>query len=55
VIVQTFAVETSVTVDARLIGLGVAVIALLFRAPFIVVVFSAAAITGLIRWLGWLS
>jgi branched-subunit amino acid transport protein len=35
--------------DARLIGVGVAVIALLFRAPILVVVVLAAAATALAR------
>jgi len=55
VVVQTFAIDTAVTVDARIVGLGVAVFALLLRAPFIVVVFLAAAVTGVIRWLGWMT
>jgi len=55
VVVQTFAIDASVTVDARIVGLGVAVIALLLRAPFIVVVFLAATVTGVIRWLGWMA
>ncbi len=38
-------------VDARLAGLGVAVVALLLRAPFIVVVFVAAATAALLRLL----
>lgn len=39
------------TVDARLAGLLVAVVALLLRAPFIVVVFLAAGIAALLRLL----
>ncbi len=54
VVVQTVAVNNSVSVDARLIGLGAAVIALLFRAPFILVVLLAATSTGIVRWLGWM-
>lgn len=54
VVVQTFAVEAAVSIDARLIGLTVAFIALLLRAPFIVVVLLAAVSTALIRWIGWL-
>ena len=38
-------------VDARLAGLGAAVVALLLRAPFIVVVFVAAATAALLRLL----
>jgi hypothetical protein len=55
VIVQTFAIDTSVTVDARIVGVAVAVVALILKAPFIVVVFLAAAATGVIRWLGWMN
>jgi branched-subunit amino acid transport protein len=38
-------------VDARLVGLGAAVVALLLRAPFIVVVFVAAITAALVRLL----
>jgi branched-subunit amino acid transport protein len=38
-------------VDARLAGLAVAVVALLLRAPFIVVVFVAAITAALVRLL----
>lgn len=41
----------SLTVDARLAGLGFAVVALTFRAPFLVVVFGAALLTALLRLL----
>ena len=41
--VQTFSVGTSLQVDARLAGLGAAIIALVLRAPFLVVVVVAAA------------
>lgn len=54
VIVQTFSVDSAISVDARLLGVAVAVIALLLRAPFIVVVVMAAAVTGVVRWMGWL-
>jgi branched-subunit amino acid transport protein len=37
--------------DARLIGLGAAVVALMLRAPFIVVVFVAAITAALVRLL----
>lgn len=40
------------TLDARLAGLLVAVVALLLRAPFIVVVFLAALVAALIRLVG---
>jgi hypothetical protein len=41
--VQVVASGPHLVVDARLLGLGVAVVALLLRAPFIVVVAAAAA------------
>ena len=42
VAVQTFTTKTTVMIDHRLAGVGVAVIALLLKAPFPVVVLSAA-------------
>ena len=51
VAVQVFADGASLTVDARLAGLGVAVIALLLRAPFLVVVLLAAATAAVVRLL----
>jgi arginine exporter protein ArgO len=54
VAVQTFAFNQSLLIDARLIGLGIAVVALLMRAPFLVVIIAAAAGTALVRWLGWM-
>ena len=43
VAVQTFTSEKSLVIDQRLAGLAVAVIALILRAPFAIVVISAAA------------
>jgi uncharacterized membrane protein len=54
VAVQTFAVNNTFSIDARVIGLVVAFVALLLRAPFIVVVLLAAVSTAAIRWMGWL-
>jgi hypothetical protein len=51
VAVQTFSNGQSLTVDARVFGVGVAVVALLLRAPFLVVVIAAAVSTALIRML----
>jgi hypothetical protein len=49
----TFAVGSALTIDARLVGLGAAVVALLLRAPLLVVVVVAAAATALTRfWFG---
>jgi len=55
VAVETFADGSSVTVDARLLGLVVAFIALVYRAPFLLVVVLAALSTGLARWFGLLA
>lgn len=55
VAVQTFATGTALMIDARLAGLCAAVIALLLRAPFLVVVLVAAATAGILRALGWLA
>ncbi|MFY8197106.1 MAG: AzlD domain-containing protein [Candidatus Planktophila sp.] len=43
VAVQTFTNEKTLVIDQRLAGLAVAVIALILRAPFAIVVISAAA------------
>jgi len=49
--VQVFATGTELSVDARLAGLMAALVALLLRAPFIVVVLVAALTAALIRLL----
>jgi branched-subunit amino acid transport protein len=49
VAVQVFADGTRLTLDARSAGLAAAVVALLLRAPFLVVVFVAAATAALLR------
>jgi len=49
VAVQVFARGTHLTVDARAAGLAVAVVALLLRAPFLVVVIAAALTAALLR------
>jgi branched-subunit amino acid transport protein len=51
VAVQVFATGPSLTVDPRAAGLLAAVLALLLRAPFIVVVLVAAATAALLRLL----
>lgn len=51
VAVQVFAAGPELVVDARLVGLAVAVVALLLRAPFLVVVLLAAASAALLRLL----
>ena len=49
VAVQTFAEVGRIVVDARLAGLAFAVVALVLRAPFLVVVFGAALVAALVR------
>jgi len=51
---QTFTTTGGgLTVDARLAAVGVAVVALLLRAPFIVVVVLGALTAAALRALGW--
>lgn len=47
--VQVLAHGSRLVVDARLAGLGVAVLLLVLRAPFLVVVFGAALTAALLR------
>ena len=49
VAVQVFSDGTSLTVDARVLGLGFAVVALLLRMPFLVVVVGASVVAALAR------
>ena len=50
--VQTFGHAQSLALDARAAGLAFAVVALLLRAPFLVVVVGAAAVAAALRALG---
>lgn len=52
VVVQAFADRTSLVLDARAAGLAAAAVALLLRAPFLLVVLVAAATAGLLRAAG---
>jgi hypothetical protein len=49
VAVNTFAGDRRLVLDARAVGLAVALIATWRRAPFVVVVVGAAAATALVR------
>ncbi|GAB6984813.1 AzlD domain-containing protein [Nocardioides pyridinolyticus] len=51
VAVQVFSHGHSIVLDARALGLGVAVVLLLLRAPFLVVVFGAAIVAAVTRLL----
>jgi uncharacterized membrane protein len=50
---QTVGDGTSLTLDARTVGVGAAAVAVLLRAPFAVVVLVGALATALTRLLGW--
>jgi hypothetical protein len=50
--VQAFGAGSRLVIDARLAGVAAGVVALLFRAPFLVVVFVAAATAAAVRALG---
>jgi hypothetical protein len=51
--VETVADGPHLVVDARVAGLAAAGVALLLRAPFLVVVVAAAAVAAGVRLLGW--
>ena len=53
VVTQTFAEGTALVIDARLVAVAVAALALWLRAPFIVVVILGAAAAAAVRALGW--
>lgn len=55
VVVQTFAIGQNIVLDARIIALIFATILLVLRAPFIVVVFGAAALASLLRYFGLIN
>lgn len=49
VAVGTFEADGRLVIDARLAGVGTAVVALLLRAPFLTVIVIAAATTAILR------
>jgi branched-subunit amino acid transport protein len=49
VAVQVFSDGTSLAIDARVLGLGFAVVALLLRMPFLVVVVGASVVAAVAR------
>jgi hypothetical protein len=53
VAVQVAGDGQGLSADARLAGLAVATVALLLRAPFLVVVLVSAATAAALRWVGW--
>ncbi len=55
VVTQTIERDQQIVLDARLPALVVAAILLAIRAPFIVVVVSAAIVAALLRLAGWMA
>ncbi len=55
VAVQTFAQGQQLVIDARLAGLAAAIVALVLRAPFLVVIVVAAATAAVLRSAGLAS
>lgn len=53
--VSALSSETGISVDARVVGLAAAFVALLLRAPFLLVLVVAAATAATFRALGWAS
>jgi branched-subunit amino acid transport protein len=49
VVTQVVGGDEQIVLDARLVGLGAAVVAILLRAPLLIVVVAAAAATALVR------
>lgn len=49
VVTQVFAAEEKLVLDARAVGLATAAVALVLRAPVLVVIVAAAAATALVR------
>lgn len=49
VVTQTFGGDEEIEVDARVVGVGAAVIAIGLRAPIIVAMAAAALVTALVR------
>ena len=53
VVVQTLGAGQGLSFDARLAGVAAGAVALLLRAPFLVVVIVAGAVAAGLRALGW--
>jgi branched-subunit amino acid transport protein len=49
VVTQTVGGDEEIVLDARLVGVGAAVVAILLRAPLLVVVIAAATSTAVVR------
>jgi branched-subunit amino acid transport protein len=47
--VGTFELDGGLAIDARVVGVGAAIVAVVLRAPFLVVIVVAAATTAIVR------
>ena len=54
VAVQTVGGDEALVLDARILGVGAGAVAVWRRAPFVVVVLVAMAVTALVRWQTWI-
>jgi len=54
VAVQTLGADQSLVLDARVLGVAAGTVAVWRRAPFVVVVIAAMAVTALARWQTWI-
>ena len=52
---QAFTRNGHLAIDARVPALAVAIVALRFKAPFIVAVAGAAVVAAVVRALGWMA
>lgn len=50
---QTFTKHSEVVIDSRVVGIAVAAVLLRFKAPFLVVVIVAAAVSALLQLAGF--
>jgi branched-subunit amino acid transport protein AzlD len=55
IVVQAFGDGQALTIDARAVGLAAAAVALVLRAPFLVVVLVAMAAAAAVRALGFVA
>jgi len=55
VVTQTVERDHQIVLDARLPAVGIAAVLLALRAPFFVVVLSAAIVAALLRLAGWMA
>ena len=51
--VQTVGGDEALVLDARILGVGAGAVAVWRKAPFVVVVVVAMAVTALVRWQTW--